>query len=233
MDLPPLKTIGILKAGGVTHLHHANSVITACQFLRRGALLSRGTAERYKLYQTPQDSDDDDQYLGLWYDVFSDSVDIHQRASRVNVYGPVLLVLDIEKIEASYIGRLWVTKTNPLYWRKTSAERWFKSTDELRKEFSYGDFGQMLVFRHVGGELPIRNALVEIILDDPKLESGGIDLWSMAYGALQLAMTEGRMNVPIKKRECGEGCRCEKQYLADWPRTKRMFFPQIHGMDAS
>jgi hypothetical protein len=40
------KVYEILKDADVDSLHHANSVLTACQFLREGALLSRGTFSR-------------------------------------------------------------------------------------------------------------------------------------------------------------------------------------------
>ena len=46
MELSARKVHEILRGKGVERLHHANSVITACQFLRRGALLSRGRAEQ-------------------------------------------------------------------------------------------------------------------------------------------------------------------------------------------
>lgn len=233
MDLPPTKTFATLKAAGVKHLHHANSVITSCQFLRRGALLSRGSIERHKLYQTAQKSDEDDQKFGLWYDVFTDSVDIHQRASQANLYGPVLFVLDLAVVEAENEGRIWITKTNPIYWaKKKRAERWFASTEEVKSTFTYGSFGQMIVFRHGGGEIPIRKSLKKIILDDPKVKAGELDYWSMAYGALKLSMAEGRIDVPIIKRVCAASCKCRGMYSQNLTRTTKMYLPKVEGIVA-
>ena len=95
MELPINKVCQILQDEGVKHLYHANSVLTACQFLREGALLSRGIIERRKRYQTDQYSDGIDQQYSLWNDVFTDSVDIYKRSARRNFYGPVLFVLDL------------------------------------------------------------------------------------------------------------------------------------------
>ncbi len=220
----------ILLGKGVDKLHHANSVITSCQFLRNGSLLSRGTIDRKQMFQTAQKSDKADKGYGIWFDLFVDSVDIHARASRANAYGPVLFVLNSEIIKKAYTGKVWVTKLNPTKWAgKSHEQRWFTSAKDLEDNFEVGRFDQMIVFRHCGGELPIRDYLEKIVLDDPQLESasGNIDYFSMAYGALKLAMTEGRMDVRIKRRECTPGCRCGADYEGDTDRSKAMFIPRI------
>jgi len=109
MEMSSKKVYNILTEKGVTQLHHANSVITACQFLREGSLISRGTVDRNGWFQTPQESDSIDKNLSLWFDVFVDTVDIHDRAKRKNVYGPVLFVLDVAIIKKAYTGCVWVT----------------------------------------------------------------------------------------------------------------------------
>src|SRR5436305_15178842 len=126
MDLPSRRVFEVLKENGIDFIHHANAVISSCQFLRHGALLSRGTVERRGFYQTEQSSDDLDKSFGLWFDVFTDSVDIHERANRRNLYGPVLFVLRSKIISKAYTGRIWVTKLNPTNWSGTKREeRWF------------------------------------------------------------------------------------------------------------
>jgi len=227
MDLPSKKVFSVLQANRVEYLYHANSVITSCQFLRNGALLSRGSVARKRLYQTPQKSDDDDKAFGLWFDVFTDSVDIHKRASQANFYGPVLFVIRLADL--GYTGRIWVTKLNPIKWEgKPRHDKWFSSVQELQNEFSAGRFDEMVVFRHCGGELPIKKCLAKIILDDPRLETSKrrIDYFSMAYGALKLAMTEGKIDVPIEKRRCSGGCKCERYYERG-KTTTEMFFPKL------
>lgn len=229
MDLIASKAFRILNDKGVDRLYHANSVTTSCQFLRRAALLSRGFCQRSGFPQTPQASDDIDTKQGLWFDVFTNSVDIHERASRANAYGPVLFVLELEKLRTSYTGRIWVTKSNPIAWDQVRIreDRWFSSLEELEHNFVPGTFDQMIVFRHAGGELPIESSLEKIVLDDPDWNFGKEDLnyWSMAYGALKLAMTEGRIAVKIEKRKCAAGCKCATAY-GRIPYTKLMFVPQ-------
>ena len=92
-----------------------------------------------------------------------------------------------------------------------------------------GRFDQMIVFRHSGGELPIDKYLKEVILDDPRLSAGRsrVDYYSMAYGALKLAMTEGQLDVPISKRTCRNSCRCLDNYKDDRGRTAILFIPRV------
>ena len=230
MDIASKRVFEVLQEKGVDTIYHANSVLTACQFLRNRSLMSRGTVFRKGLYQTSQISDRIDRKHGIWFDVFIDSVDIHDRARQANCYGPVLFVINSELIKRAYTGKVWVTKLNPIYWRaKKYRERWFDSVKDLENNFVRGDFGQMIVFRHCGGELPFMKYLTEIILDDSEQETRGsrIDYYSMAYGALTLAITEGGLNVRIKKRRCPNGCKCLDDYRINLDRTREMFIPRI------
>jgi hypothetical protein len=228
MDLPSKKVFEVLQSKGVASIHHANSVITACQFLRIGSLVSRGAIERKKLYQTPQDSDAIDKRWGVWFDVFADSVDIHQRAKRANAYGPVLFVLNAELIKSAYTGRVWVTKLNPTKWEGTNAEdRWFTSIADLNANYVKGRFDQMIVFRHCGGALPFGPHLQRIVLDDPQRKTPGrIDYYSMAYGALTFAIAEGPVAAKIERRNCPAGCACNTHYSSDVAATREMFWPK-------
>ena len=147
MELSSSKVYEILKGMGINKVYHANSVITACQFLRQGALLSRGSIERRGLIQTAQISDDIDKEIGVWFDVFTDSVDIHERIKNVNKYGPVLFVLDVTSLIAVDSSMVWITKTNPIKWKKKNFdERWFTSTDDLSANFVEGEFVTKCLF---------------------------------------------------------------------------------------
>jgi hypothetical protein len=228
MDLPSAKVIETLEAKGLTEIHHANSVLTSTQFLRHASLLSRGTIERRGYFQTEQSSDKLDKKYSLWFDVFTDSVDIHDRAGTANLYGPVLFVLGLEQLKKMYKGRLWVTKVNPTKWEgKQDDVRWFRSIEELEAGFTVGTFDQMIVFRHSGGEVPIKPCLTKLILDDPELivpVEKEADVYSMAYGALRVSMKEGGINVPVERRVCRDGCKCRKKY-EDSDFASKMFLP--------
>ncbi len=229
MDIPSKPVFEVLKEKGVNELHHANSVATACQFIRSRSLMSRGTVERLGVTQTPQASDDIDKRYGVWFDVFMDSVDIHHRARRANVYGPVLFVVDTRIIERTYTGRLWVTKLNPTNWAgKSDRQRWFQGKKDLEQNFVGGSFEQTIVARHCGGELPFKTYLKKIILDDPNRQTeDGVDFYSMAVGALRLAMENAGLDVPIERRQCRTRCQCEKYWGQDDERLFRMFDPKI------
>jgi hypothetical protein len=214
MQIPSNILYKILVENGITEIYHANSVLTACQFLRAGALLSRGTVERRGMFQTPQSSDVIDRKHSVWFDVFVDSVDIHQRAGIFNAYGPALFVIDSAIIKETYTGGVWVTKMNPTKWSGLKHnEKWFTSAEDLRANFVKGRFDQMIVFRHCGGELPFGIHLKEVILDDPQFQTSlRTDIHSMARGALLLARTEGGIDVKIKRRKCSVGCKCIGKY---------------------
>jgi hypothetical protein len=84
----------------------------------------------------------------------------------------------------------------------------------------------MIVFRHSGGEIPLGKYLKIIVVDDPGYElSGQIDMYSMAIGALMLAMNESGVEVPIERRVCRPNCTCENYYSSDLTRLVRMYSP--------
>ncbi len=229
MDIPSKHVYEALIEEGIDELHHANSVATACQFLRSKSLMSRGTVERLGFTQTPQKSDDLDKRYGVWFDIFADSVDIHQRAKKANVYGPVMFVFDTDLIEKSYTGRIWVTKLNPTKWSgKSEDERWFQGKEDLEENLVKGRFDQMLVLRHCGGELPFKKYLKKIILDDPiRKTEDEVDFYSMAVGALRLAMQDSGLDIPIERRQCRAQCTCKAYWREDVVRLRKMFDPKI------
>ena len=230
MHIPSSTIYDIFSKRSVTEIYHANSVVTACHFLKENALLSRGTVERIGYRQSPQKSDPIDKKKSIWFDVFADSVDIHQRASTANSYGPVTFVIDTEIILNTYTGRIWVTKRNPTKWDGLKeADRWFQNKDDLDKNFVRGEFDQMLVFRHCGGALPFKSYLKKIILDDPKIEGYEIDFYSLAYGALALAMLYGRIDVPIERRKCKDSCKCHGIYKSNHELVYKMYYPDVQS----
>ncbi|WP_254509065.1 hypothetical protein [Anatilimnocola floriformis] len=219
----------VLASQNVTRLHHANSVLTACEFLRSGALLSRKNLSKGSGLQTAQKSDVHDKLFGVWNDIFTDSDDNHRRAHAWNVYGPVLFVFDLGLLTTPDT-KIWVAKENPYHWRGDDelSDRKFTNVEDLTDKFRKGRFDHSIVFKNVPGVLPFGGCLKEIVLDDPKLKgSDKVDLFSMAYGALRFAMSLGGINVRIRKRRCDTGCKCIAQYQFDEEYTEKMFKPAI------
>jgi hypothetical protein len=231
MELEARRVLDLLLERGVETLYHANTVTTACAFLQWGALLSRGTVELLGLSQTPQKSDATDRRDGIWFDVFTDTVDIHERAARRNLYGPVLFVLDARLLGQDDLPALWVTKKNPSRWQSGEApgERWHTSLAELEANFVPGRFEQMVVFRHVGGILPFREHLRELVVDDPGITGADEkDLFSFAVGALAAAWGLSRSQpLPVRKRACAPACLCKSEYRADLNAALEAFLPRF------
>jgi hypothetical protein len=229
MEILSKRIYEILKDKGVTSIYHANSVMSACSFLQNRCLLSRGSMDKSGLLQTSQISAKTGRNYGIWDDVFTDSVDIHRLAGSANTQGPVLFELDVEIIRQTYTGKVWVTKSNPAEWETLThhERRWFVSAVDLDHYFARDNADHMTVFRHCGGKLPIHNHLKKIVLDDPELktQTDQIDCFSMAYGAIRLAMSDGGFDVPVEKRVCDAACGCRDDYLNCSVDAERMFSP--------
>lgn len=232
MDISKAKLTAVLAAKGVANLYHANSVLTAFHFIREGALLSRGTVDRMGLKTTSQQSDPIDRRHSIWFDVFVDTVDIHHRARKMNVYGPVLFVLDPAVIQMNETGAISVTARNPMgttanpngWVGLTRDKRWLSASD-LDVRLCPGNFEQMIVFRHTGGTLPFNECLKEVILDDPGIKAEGVELFSAAYGTLSTALATAGLEVPIRRRPCRSACACRADFVRNRQRTRELFLP--------
>lgn len=223
------KFYNVLVEKDIPLLYHANSVATACLFLRRNALLSRGVVQGMNWKQTPQKSDLADKRYSIWFDIFLDSVDLHHRMKAFNLYGPVTFVINTKILSNTMTGQIWATKLNPTKWTGVAEKsRWFQDKYEFEDDFEKGTFDHMIVLRHCGGILPLGDYLEEIILDDPEITvPRDIDVYSMAYGALKCAMVESGINIPIKRRSCPPRCKCTSQYQDDRKQTRSMFHPMV------
>lgn len=222
MELRAKNVLETLKKKGVDTLYHANTVRTSCAFLHRAHLLSRGVMDESGLELTAQKSDASDRALGLWYDVFLDGIDIHARSSRLNVYGPVLFEFDIEVLSQSWLPSLWVTRSNPMYWKTTDPtsletveKRWFTSEEALAGEYQRGNFDKMLVLRNIGGSIRLAPYLKRVVVDQPQRPLQGLDTYSCAVGALRASARAGGLGDKlIEARTCPPQCQCTQIYSA-------------------
>lgn len=225
MELPGKEVAALMRERGVEYLYHANTVRTTCTFFRTSHLLARGSAHERGLDQTTQPSDRLDRKLGIWYDLFFDSCDIHNRSGSHNQYGPVLLCFDLELLEQDWAPTVWITKDNPIRWNVTtpSNERWFGSMEELRSQYNRYAFKQHCVLRNVGGSVRVLPYLKKILVDNPKryrTSAPSIDRFSEAAGALNNALRAGDLfgkGVRINQRSCT--CACVQDY-ANMPDEK-------------
>jgi hypothetical protein len=189
--------------------------------------MARGVVERRGLRQTAQNSDAVDRNYCIWFDVFSDSVDIHERANRRNLYGPVLFKIKLEILEHDETPPVWISKKNPTKWidGEPSSDRWYSSINELNAGFQKGQFDQMIVFRHIGGLLPIKGYMEDIILDDPNQVYYGLNFYDLSAGALFAAAMESGIFIRIFKRQCSPHCTCKSEYAANSEVVIKYFFP--------
>lgn len=217
MELDALNVLGVLKSKGITHLYHANTVRTACTFIRSGGLLSRGAVEDLGLQQTPQNSDEKDKQFDVWYDIFLDSSDLHTLFNRQNHYGPVLFKFNVDILTKTDLPSLWVTTNNPIYWADDSTleDRYFQTVEELNNGYTNKSFRQMITLRNTTSPLLFEPFLEEIILDDPCVRVGGVSMVDEAKAALTSAISENEFifnNVERSIRNC-YNCWCRDNYL--------------------
>lgn len=215
MELNSKEVLKVLTAKGIDTLHHANTVQTSCLFLQHGRVLSRGTVDERHWNQTSQKSDDLDKKFGIWYDIFLDSVDIHDRAKRRNLYGPVLFRFSLDLLNEDWLPSIWITKKNPTKWvdGEPASDRYYSSIYELSNGYQKGNFDSMFMLRHAGGVLRLLPHLKDIVLDDPNWEHSGIDIYAQTVGALRASAWQGGIReIDIVKRECKKDCNCTNQY---------------------
>jgi hypothetical protein len=228
MEIVSKRVYEILRDKGVSSIYHASSVMAACNMLRNRCLLSPGSADKLGLFHSAQTSALLGRNFGIWDDVFTDTVDLHELTGEPNLRGPVLFKLDIEIIRNTVNGKAWVTKSNPAGWAVNTphARRWFTSANDLDHYFDLGNADYMTLFRHCGGRLPLLNHLEQLIVDDPRLRiDGEIDCFSMAYGALKLAMSEGGTEAPIVRRTCDSDSGWRSHERIEMAETAQMFSP--------
>lgn len=201
----------VLIDKGVTHLYHANTVATACTFIENNGLLSRGAVNDLGLYQTSQATDETDNDFDVFYDIFFDSVDIHQRSKRINNYGPVVFVYSIDVLDVLPPDCIRITKDNPKYWTLSmpDEDKYFLTREELHTFYQRGKFNQHLTLRHQEAPLPF-DYLEKIIIDDPGVEESGY--FDDAYQHLQDLIDEYATGIPLEVRQCPPGCNCQDQY---------------------
>lgn len=201
----------VLINNNVYELFHANSVLTSLTFLNNGGLLSRGTVEDLNLPQTSQQSDEIDKKFNIYYDIFFDSVDIHQRAKRKNDYGPVTFVYSVNVLDSIGNYDVCVTKYNPQNYENntTNKELYFTNYEDLNSNFTKGDFAQQITIRKIREALSFEY-LKEIIIDYPGTSRE--KYFTSAYDALEKALKENEINVSLVRRNCPSECKCQEQY---------------------
>lgn len=195
---------------GVDHLYHANTVATAISFINNGGLISRETMESMNLPQTQQQSDVLDKALGIYNDIFFDSVDIHKQLSDVNNYGPIVFVYSIEVLNEVFEYDIGITYDNPIRWTvdMPCAKRYLQSKEDF---FFYqkGNFAQHITVRNISVPLSFKH-IEKIIIDYPGKERE--KYYNDAISEISSAIYKNNLNIPIQKRECPEFCKCKDKY---------------------
>jgi uncharacterized protein YbaR (Trm112 family) len=219
-DLNPEIIHDILSAKGISNLHHANTVLTSCTFFENANLLSREYVEKNGLKQTEQYTDGLDKKYGIFNDIFMDTIDIHDRASSKNHYGPILFVFPLSILKRHEVHFIRITKTNPSKWNDNIAiaDRYYTSEEEFRDNYRTGDFDSMIIFPYVDGKFNLNGTLSYIKVDNPKLiwNDNKKELHVEAIEVLKKCAVIGKLNnigICIKVRKCDSSyCRCINQY---------------------
>lgn len=216
-----LEVVAFLQRLGINFIYHANSVCTANTQLKLGGLASRAYVEQNRLPQSSQITDSLDKILGVWNDIFTDSVDIHNRIRDRNKYGPVLFKLDVNILTNIPTGsRILITKSNPSKWKNETSfsDRYFTNLHELQSQFSPGNFDQMITISHCN-ILPFNNYLNGILLDDPINSLNPSQIFNNAQTKLMNGVS---LRVAISRRPCQNACKCFKSYES--PPTRIPYF---------
>lgn len=201
----------VLLEKEVEYLYHVNTVATSLSYINNGGLFSRGAATNLNLVQTPQTSDASDIELGIFFDVFFDSCDIHSRAKRINDYGPVTFVFGIDVLDEYQNYDVKITKSNPIYWTNdmSEEEKYFCAIEEQRENFQYGNFAQEITICGIEEAVNFEH-LLEIIIEDPKIEN--TIYFDKAYKSITNALSRSDIDVSFVIRKCSDKCTCKERY---------------------
>jgi len=202
-----LEIYKILKDRGIVHLYHANSLATSASQLKLKGLASRKLVENSGLPQTYQYTDSTDKQLGVWGDIFLDTIDIHKRASRLNFYGPILFILDIGILQNVDVAL--ITKSNPSKWglRTSFEDRYFTTHEELVKGWEFGNFDQMLTICNPVTPLEFDGYLDQILIDEPGTTNEPSKEFLLAHSTIS-SLT----NAQVNRRQCSQRCKCKEGY---------------------
>ncbi|RXK01172.1 hypothetical protein CRU98_01610 [Arcobacter sp. CECT 8986] len=231
MKLNNIELYKLLKEKDIKNFFHANTLTTSLTFIENKGLMSRGLVEKKGLFQTLQTSDELDKKYDVWNDVFIDIVDLHDRFSRQNYYGPILFKFSIEFLKDD-IFDVYVTKNNPIYWKESDTEedKYFKSVDELREDWDkYELQRKMFTIKNTSDPI-LFDYLEEIIIDDPlvQIEKESIVFSEKLKEELKKVIEKGIISKDyFNWRKCSS-CYCKKNYL-ELPisELKRLFLKEI------
>lgn len=228
MRLDNKELFDFFKSLEIEVLYHANTTQTSITYLNQNGLLSRGTVESLGLNQTAQSSDSIDKVLDVWNDVFLDTTDLHTYFSRQNYYGPILFEFDVSLIENTEY-EIWVTKNNPIYWKKESSmeDRYFRSVEELRDNWKNYSRQKMMVTIRNNSSPILFESVRRVLIDDPRvtLTNENIHLFNETVRLIKENVPNGHiLKGKFKTRECGY-CWCRDNYLnqVNVPDLKRLF----------
>lgn len=230
----------ILNEKGVKYLHHANTVSTSFTFIEKKALLSRAYIEQNDLFQTSQKSDDDDKAHDVWGHVFLDGEDLHERYSRANKYGPILFRINIELLNNPAFQTVFVTKSNPWYWKESTKleDKFYSKIEDVNDDYLTGkrlDSQIMFTIREPDQSLKLNKFLDSIVIDKPKLIIKTTKGEEMSVGDFvetvlrEKLIANGLGHIPIIIRHEGKFnyCGCHFDYnrlsLADRPEFGKRF----------
>ena len=150
--------------------------------------------------------------------MFTDTVDIHERASRRNQYGPVLFALDVNVLNGLPPGsEVLMTKKNPTKWidGEPMNARFFANLAELQGGLVKGTFDQMVVLRAPGGILPFPPGRILLTVDDPRRNlADAQDAYAVASARLTGMATSAGSSIAIGRRVCQPGSKCGQEYAS-------------------
>lgn len=221
----PFKVYRLLQSKKVEFLYHANTVTTSVTFINAKALLSRRYVEVNNLLQTKQRSDDEDKRFGVWDDIFLDGQDLHKRYKRANYYGPILFVLKLSILTNPNIHSIYITKSNPMYWKNnmTLSDKYYSGAEEVIENYLTGkrlDSQIMFTIKSPERAIKLKKFLAGILIDRPRItirrkSNQKQNVGEYAQEKIRNALdTNGLRYIPIRFRhEKGLGwCQCEFNY---------------------
>lgn len=213
----PTELYEFLKSKGVKHLYCATTVRNACSMISYNALMSNHQLKFKELPMTEPVNADLEKVVSMWNKISFYTCDLHGYFTRQNKLGPVCFVIDIDFLLEVYEKDLYISKRNPLNWKKGLKKNQicYSSVNEFAEQFDNliperAAHKNIVLVRDKKSTVDLSKYLVEIILDKPAHRHL---LFKKSQKALTSALQKsGLAKTPLKIRECKEFCFCEDNY---------------------
>lgn len=231
ISVSPKELHSLLKERNIDSLYFSCSVRNACSMINTDSFLSLHQLSYKELPMSDVNNAAIYKQTSLWNKRQFYLCNLHEYFPRQNKLGPVCFRVSIDFLLNIHPRDLYITKRNPLNWRKTlsSNDIYYSSVKEFSEAFETLFDKRLLhktiiLIRDKRSEIKLSDYLLEIILDKP---GDKFLLWQKSINALKESLNNEKLSkIPFKTTSCKKQCHCAENYNdMSSPELENLFKP--------